>query len=419
MSVKLTKRIVDGAQTGERDIYLFDEDLIGFGLKITPAGRKVYLLQYRFQGSKKRMMIGVHGSPWTPDQAREEAKRLLGLVSAGQDPAEQKRQLKTLPTVADLCAHYLAEGTMHKKASTLYVDRGRIERHIIPLLGRKKVHELTRTDCERFLKAIAEGATAADIKTGSRGRAIVEGGPGTANRALGLLGAILTFAVHRGMRTDNPAHGVRKYRENRRDRFLSQEELARLGEALAKVESDGGNPVALAAIRALILTGCRKGEILGLRWCDVDFERGCLLLPDSKTGSKVVLLGAPALQHFGTLPRIHGNGFVFPGVKEGAALVGIEKIWLKVRDLAGLKDVTLHGLRHAFASVGVNAGLSLPLVGALLGHSSESMTARYGHLASDPIRQAADRISSQIAAALNGNKGEVVPLGPARQAKAH
>ncbi|MBF0428315.1 MAG: site-specific integrase [Magnetococcales bacterium] len=185
----------------------------------------------------------------------------------------------------------------------------------------------------------------------------------------------------------------------------------RLGSALITVEAEGGNPVALAVIRALILTGCRKGEILGLRWSDVNFEQGCLLLPDSKTGTKVVVMGAPALQHLAGLPRIQGNPYVFTGEKEGMALVGVPKVWEKVRNLAGLSDVTLHGLRHAFASVGVNAGLSLPVVGALLGHSSESMTARYGHLASDPIRQAADRISGTIAAALNGtSKAEVVPI---------
>lgn len=410
MAVKLIKRIVDAIQPGDKDVFLFDEDLIGFGLKITPAGRKVYLVQYRIRGIKKRVMIGVHGSPWTPDLARKEAARVLGLVTDGQDPADLKAQAKVASTVAELCALYLEEGTAHKKASTLYVDRGRIERHIIPLLGKKKVCDVTRADCERFLNAVSDGKTATDEKTKSRGRAIVSGGPITANRALGLFGAIMTFAVNRGLRADNPVHGLRKFRENRRDRFLSQEELTRLGDALVKVESEGGNPVALAVIRALILTGCRKGEILCLQWSQVNFEQGCLLLPDSKTGTKVVVMGAPAMQLLAGLPRIQNNPFCFPGWKEGSSIVGVPKVWERVRTLAGLTDVTLHGLRHAFASVGVNAGLSLPVVGALLGHSSESMTARYGHLASDPIRQAADRISGQIAAALDGNKAEVVPI---------
>ena len=411
MAVKLIKRTVDAALPGEKDVYLFDEDMIGFGLKITPTGRKVYLVQYRIHGAKKRVMIGVHGSPWTPDQARKEAGRLLGMVADGQDPAEQKANAKAMPVMAELCVIYLEEGAAHKKASTLYVDRGRIERHINPLLGRKRVDTVTRADCERFLKSVADGITATDEKTKSRGRAIVSGGPITANRALGLLGAIMTFAVNRGFRPDNPVHGVRKFRENRRDRFLSQEELSRLGAALVQVESAGGNPVALSVIRALVLTACRKGEILGLQWSQVSFEQGCLLLPDSKTGTKVVVLGAPALLLLSTLPHIQGNPFCFPGSKEGMGLVGIPKIWERVRALADLGDVTLHGLRHAFASVGVNSGLSLPVVGALLGHSGEAMTARYGHLASDPIRQAADKISGQIAASLNGSPlAEVIQL---------
>ncbi|MBF0179623.1 MAG: tyrosine-type recombinase/integrase [Magnetococcales bacterium] len=417
MQGTINKRLVDSLTITQTDTLLWDTEVKGFGLKVTPAGKRVYVLQFRQHGRLRRFTIGTHGSPWTPDQARQEAIKLLSRIAEGEDPAEAKAEAKVMPTVADLCAMYLEEGTAHKKASTLYVDRGRIERHILPMLGRQRVQDLTRADCERFLKSVAEGATSTDVKTGLRGRAMVTGGPGTANRALGLLGAILSFAVRRGMRADNPAHGVRKFRENRRDRFLSQEELARLGEALTRVETEGGNPVALAVIRALILTGCRKGEILGLRWSEVDFERGCLLLPDSKTGSKIVVTGAPALQHLAGLPRIEGNPYCFPGAKEGEALVGVPKVWERVRDLAGLADVTLHGLRHAFASVGVNAGLSLPLVGALLGHSSESMTARYGHLASDPVRQAADRISGQIAAALKGTpKGEVVEL-PARKVK--
>lgn len=411
MQGKISKRLIDSLAPGSTDLFVWDTDMKGFGAKVTPQGKRVYLLQYRQNGRLRRFTIGVHGAPWTPELARRDAGRLLGMIAEGHDPATQKAQAKAMPIIAQLCVIYLEEGAAHKKSSTLYVDRGRIERHINPVLGRKRVDQLTRADCERFLKNVADGMTATDEKTKLRGRAIVSGGPITANRALGLLGAIMTFAVNRGFRSDNPVHGVRKFRENRRDRFLSQEELSRLGAALAQVESEGGNPVALAAIRALVLTACRKGEILGLQWSQVSFEQGCLLLPDSKTGTKVVVLGAPALQLLTTLPRIQGNPFCFPGGKEGMGIVGIPKIWERVRALAELGDVTLHGLRHAFASVGVNAGLSLPVVGALLGHSGEAMTARYGHLASDPIRQAADRISKQIAASLDGApKAEVIKI---------
>lgn len=172
MVVKLIKRTVDAAQPGEKDIFLFDEDMIGFGLKITPTGRKVYLVQYRIYGTKKRVMIGVHGSPWTPEMARKEAGRLLGMVAEGQDPADQKAQDKTMPTMVELCDLYLSEGCAVKKASTLAIDRGRIARHIVPLLGRKRVDQITRADVQRFMTAVAEGKTATDIKTGPRGRAL-------------------------------------------------------------------------------------------------------------------------------------------------------------------------------------------------------------------------------------------------------
>ncbi|MEO5332998.1 MAG: site-specific integrase [Magnetococcus sp. YQC-5] len=417
MAVKLIKRVVDAALPGEKDIFLFDEDLIGFGLKITPAGRKVYLVQYRINGAKKRVMIGVHGSPWTPEQARKEALRMLGMVVDGIDPADQKAQAKAMPTMAELCDLYLAEGTATKKASTLAIDRGRISRHIVPLMGSKKVDQITRADVQRFMIAVAEGKTAADIKTGPKGRAIVTGGEGTATRCMGLLGAIFSFAVERGYREDNPVHGVKKYTGQRRERFLTGEELTRLGEVMAEMEQEGVNPVAIASLRLLLLTGMRRGEVLTLEWSHVDFEQRCLRLPDSKTGFKVVHMGAAALEILAGLPRIDGNPFCFPGAIEGHALVGLPRVWRKIRERAGLSDVRIHDTRHGFASIGVIGGMGLPIVGALLGHKTPSVTARYADLSADPLKLAADKISSQIAAALNGTpKADVVPITIAKRA---
>ncbi|MBF0429283.1 MAG: tyrosine-type recombinase/integrase [Magnetococcales bacterium] len=411
MAVKLTKTAVDGAQPGDRDIFLFDLEVMGFGLKVTPSGRKVYIVQYRINGAKKRVMIGVHGSPWTPEQARTEAKRLLGLVADGQDPAESKAQAKAMPTMEEICDIYLREGTALKKASTLAIDRGRIERHIKPLLGKKRVDQITRADVQRFMNAVASGQTADDIKTGPRGRAIVTGGQGTATRCMGLLGGIFTFAVERGLREDNPVHGVKKFPGQRRERFLTGEELARLGDALLEAEQEGVNPVAINAMRLLLLTGMRRGEVLTLEWSHVDMERCCLRLPDSKTGQKIVHVGAAALEVLARLSRLEGNPFCFPGAVEGHSLVGLPRIWRKIRERAGLSDVRIHDTRHGFASVGVISGMGLPVVGALLGHKTPAMTARYAHLSDDPVKLAADRISGTIAAALNGTpKAEVVPL---------
>ena len=408
---RLSKRTVDAIKSGEKDVYCWDSELKGFGLKATPTGRKVYLIQYRVDGRTRRVTIGPHGSPWTPETARKEAARLLAEVASGSDPAEEVKRNKQALTVSQLCNLYMEEGVFHKKESTRYVDQGRIERHIKPLMGKKRVQRLTRGDIERFMLAVANGKTATDVKTGFRGRARVSGGKGTANRAVGLLGAILSFAVARGMRPDNPAHGVKKFKEGRRDRFLSQEEMARMGVALSEAEKNGTNPIAIAAIRMLIFTGCRKSEMLTLEWAHVDFEHACLRLPDSKTGFKIVPLGAPGLSLLESLPRIEGNPYVFPGEKTGRHIVGVPRVWERIRTTIGLEDVSLHTMRHSFASLGVGTGLSLPIVGAILGHSSEAMTARYGHLSADPIKDAAERISSTIAAAMDGKPNEnVVPM---------
>ncbi|MBF0308911.1 MAG: site-specific integrase [Magnetococcales bacterium] len=414
MAVKLTKRMLDATVSGEQDAYLFDSEVTGFGVKITPTGRKVFICQYRATNQKKRVTIGVYGSPWTVDLARQEAVRLLGIVAEGGDPAADKAQAKNSPTMAELCDTFLQEGVADQKASTVAIERGYVARHVKPLLGSKRADQVTKADIQRLMVAIAEGKTAVDEKTGPRGRAIVTGGKVTANRVVALLGGVFTFAIERGLRANNPAHGLKKYPEQKRERFLSGEELARLGEALREAEQEGVNPTAIAALRLLLLTGMRRGEVLTLQWSHVDFERSCLRLPDSKTGAKAVHLGAAALELLAGLPRIHGEPFVFPGSIPGQPLVGLPRVWLKIRDRAGLSDVRIHDTRHGFASVGVTSGMGLPIIGALLGHTQASTTQRYAHLSADPLKLAADRISGTIAAALNGDKAEVIPLKKVR-----
>ncbi len=411
---RISKRSVDALKPGERDAYLWDSELSGFGLKVTPAGKRVFVVQYRLGGRKgrtRRVTIGRHGSPWTADNARAKAKRILGQVADGHDPAEARTQDRRDPTVAELCDVYLAEGCATKKASTLATDNGRIERHIKPLLGRRKVRSITRADVRRFMQDVAAGKTAANIKTGKRGRTIVEGGKGAATRTVGLLGGIFTFAVEKALRPDNPVRGVKRFKDASRERFLSAAELARLGDALAGAEREGESPFAVAAIRLLVLTGARKGEILTLRWEHVDMERGCLRLPDSKTGAKVIPLGAAALEALSEIPRIEGNPYVLPGL-EGRHFVGLQKAWARIRKRAELADVRLHDLRHSFASVAVSGGDSLYLVGKVLGHRHAGTTQRYAHLSDDPLRAVADRTSGKIAAAMKAGNGgaEVVRL---------
>jgi integrase len=431
---KITKRTVDAVRPNGTDQFLWDGKwdgaVKGFGLKITPAGRKVYVLQYRVggRGTPKRYTIGKHGD-YTPEQARGEAEKLRGDIRNNLDPAETKRRAiadrLTAITVKQLCEQYL-ENPPPKKTSTLAVDKGRIARHIVPLLGSKPVREVAPGDVRRFMSAVAAGKTKADVKTGKRGRAIVKGGKGTATRTVGLLGGIFSYAVTEGYRDDNPVRGIKRYPDHKAERFLSSTELKGLGDVLSAAEKawsayqaslaawqaggrtgprpraskEAANPTALAAIRLLLFTGCRKSEILTLKWDHVDFERGCLRLPDSKTGAKVVLLGAPTLLLLSGLTRTADNPYVLASANLGGHLVGLPKVWERIREAAKLKDVRLHDLRHSFASVGAAAGDSLLIIGKLLGHRDAKTTARYTHLADDPLRAAADRISSTIADAM-------------------
>src|SRR5207248_4780757 len=228
--------------------------------------------------------------------------------------------------------------------------------------------------------------------------------PIAANRALNLTSAMLSRAERWGLRPEgsNPCRRIEKFRERSRERFLGEAELARLGSALAAVERTDSPPLAaIAAIRLLVLTGARKSEVLTLEWRSVRLDRLLLELPDSKTGAKVIYLNAPAAQLLSSLPRIEGNPYVLPGERAGAHIVAIEKTWRRVRQAAGLDDVRLHDLRHSYAAVGAAAGFSLPLIGALLGHSEVATTQRYAHLADDPVRRANEAIGARIAAALS------------------
>ncbi|MDA5192670.1 site-specific integrase [Alphaproteobacteria bacterium LMG 31809] len=431
---------------------IWDSDVKGFGLRVNADGSKTYVLKYLFRGSQRWISIGKHGSPFTPDMARTEAMKLLGQAKAGIDPAEARKDARTAgKTVAELCDDYfkaaeagtvLTKFDVPKKASTLATDRRRIERHIKPLLGRKRVRDVTSDDIEDFLHDIAAGKTAADVKTGQQGRARVNGGKGTATRTVGLLGGIFSFAVKRRMRPDNPVQGVQRFKDNSSGRFLSNGELQTLGRTLADAEAawenhetavrnwetagkndkrpkkpgDAENPIALKALRLLILTGARKSEILTLRWAWVDAERGFLRLPDSKSGAKLVPLGSAVLELISSLPHMANNPHVFPGAKAGQYLVGLAKVWERIRAKAQLPELRLHDLRHSFASAGAAGGDSLLLIGAILGHKDPKTTKQYTHLANDPVRAASERISGRISAIMNNEPGAEIVQFPTRKA---
>ena len=428
MRAKITKRVVDGVEPMGATYLVRDSEVKGFVLVVTPAGAKSYAVDYRAgsgRGSpKRRLTIGKHGSPWTPETARIEAKRLLAEVAAGRDPATARQEDRKALTFGELIDLYLREGVGHKKHSTLKADRGRIEHHLRPLLGKLRADRIVRADVEQMRNAVTAGKTAERIESGDKRRSgsMATGGKGVAAQCVALVGALFAFAVERALCADNPARGVKKAPVRKVERFLSGAEIARLAEALDAEAQRSGNPYPSAAIKLLLLTGCRRGEIVDLRWDHVDFEHECLRLPDSKTGAKVVYLNAPARVLLQELPRMTDNPRVIPGMRADSASAAIENAWERVRAAAGLVGVRLHDLRHSFASVGAAGGLSLPIIGALLGHKHATTTARYAHLSADPLRAANDAVGVRIAAAMSrkteaASAADVVDL-PSRRGEA-
>ncbi|MFO1127731.1 MAG: integrase arm-type DNA-binding domain-containing protein [Rhodospirillales bacterium] len=406
--VGITKRAVDAAKPGASEYSLWDSEVKGFGVRVRRSGVKVYVVQYRAGKGRgnpvKRYTIGKHGAPWTPDMAREEAKRVLGEVAAGHDPASDRQATrqaeKDAPTVRQMAERWLVEHVDAKrKPKTAYDYRRIVNNVIVPAVGRKKMASLTHADIDQL--HYARRTT-----------------PYEANYAVRVLSALCNWAVRHGYRPDgsNPCRGLERFKETRRERFLSPRELRRLARALAAAERCGAvNPWQAAAIRLLIFSGARLGEVLAARWDWIDMEKGSLALPDSKTGAKVIHLNPPALEVLRTLPRLADNPYLICGRNPGAHVVNLEKPWRRVRQAALLPDVRIHDLRHSFASVAVAAGASLPLIGGLLGHSQPATTHRYAHLADDPLKAAADMVGTALAGMMAGTTGKTVKLRERRR----
>jgi integrase len=397
--VNLTKRAVETAvwhgRLGTAD-YRWDDDLSAFGLRIYPSGRKSFVVSYRARGRLHFHTLGQFG-PMTVHEAKTRALEVLGAVRRGDDPAGDRTSYRKAPTIADLAERFMREHARPKKKPTsIETDKRVWELHVVPRLGKAKVADVTRADVSRLHAEMAET-------------------PYQANRLLAVLSKAFNLAEVWGWRQDgsNPCRHVQRYREEKRERYLSPTELGRLDDALVEAaDAQLETAAAIAAIRLLILTGCRVGEILTLQWSEVDFEQKCLRLADSKTGRKTVYLNTAALQVLAGIERADENPYVIEGSKPGNHLVGLTRTWFRIRRRAGLAEVRLHDLRHTYASIGAGMGLSLPIIGKLLGHTQPVTTQRYAHLAADPMRQAAERIGATIEAALAGRpKAPVVEIG--------
>jgi integrase len=411
-----TKRRIDAMQPRET---LWDgggrEAVKGLGIRCREGGTKTFGLKYRVAGRQRWLTLGKFGSPLTVDMARNKAKKLLGEVADGRDPAEGILAEKRAGTVEDLCKSYReAVKTMPtrrgrlKAPGTLAVESGHIDRHIIPLLGTRKVPSITRRDIEKFQEQVAAGVTKATVKTTKRGKAIVKGGRGTAARCLNTLGAIFAYGVKLDLRDDNPVHGVVRFEGNAVKKFLSPAEMKSLGKAIVEAEAD--HPQAAAIIRLLAMTGARRSEIARLRWPWVDLHHGVLRLPNSKTGERLIVLGQSARDLIACLPRHNGTDLVFPPTRAGALYEGTPKVWRSIRDAAKI-TARIHDLRHHFASVAGELGYALPTISALLGHSIPGTTGRYLHHTDAALRTAADRIAAAVLARLEGRNAAVVQIG--------
>ena len=378
---RISKRSVDAVKAGGTDTVYWDGELTGFGLRVRRSGRKSYVVQTRIAGKLCWFTIGPHG-PLNPDQARARALEILACAKKGIDPRDADARREAEPSMADLGRRFLEEYVpVHCKPSTREEYRRSVRLFVDPVIGELRVPEVQRKDI-------------AALHHGLRDK------PYQANRTLGVLSKMFNLAEVWGWRPDgsNPCRHVKRYKEHKRERFLSPEETERLGQVLREAEEE--MPSAVAAFRLLLLTGCRMSEIRDLRWEYVKDD--CIELPDAKTGGRVVPLGPEARAVLSAIPREEDNPWVIAGRLPGSHLTDLQRPWRRIRKQAGLEDVRIHDLRHSFASRALALGESLTMIGKLLGHTQVQTTARYAHLARDSIQTAAARITGSIGGNLLG-----------------
>lgn len=417
---RISKRAVDAlrCRAGEDRQFLWDDAVAGFGVAAFPSGKKVYVAQFRKDGRSRRITIGEHGR-LTPDEARSQAKKLLGAVETGVDPIEQRRAARGVRRFREIADEFMQKHVASKRKDRTRYEYGLLLNvHILPVLGSRRIVDIRRHDVARLHSSLSDR-------------------PFTANRCLALISSIWTWASRRDevQFGNNPAKGIERNPENGRERYLTGDEFARLGDVLRIAETMGlpwsvdetkakaknapkldkrrtiADPFAVAAVRLLILTGARLREILHARWENVDFERGIIHLTNSKTGRKPIYLSSAALAILSDLPRVEGNPHVIPGGIAGRARVDLKRPWAAILKAAKLQGTRLHDLRHSFASIGAGASMGLPIIGRLLGQRQPQTTARYAHLQADPLRRAADTIGATLTAAMTSERTvAILPL---------
>ncbi len=410
-TAKLTKRVVDQSQPSDKRFEVWDSELRGFGLRVEPSGTKSYLLRYRpksfgSNAPKRFVNLGRHGAI-TPEQARQKALSILGEVALGADPAEATAKVMRSLSFAEAVELFLADHVRAKrKEGTASYYEWLFSSLITPELGKVKAAMVSRAQASKLHLKLRDT-------------------PYQANRVIAVISSLYTFLQKHGLVEDgvNPARGIERFKEEGRERYLSTEELSRLGAALREAETVGLpwdikeenkqskhlaapeqrrtklEPSCVLAIRLLLLTGARLREILKLKWKEVDLERGLVFLPDSKTGKKTIVLSSAAIALIQAAPRT--GQYVIAGATPDRPRADLKKPWLAIQKRSGLTGVRLHDLRHTFASIGAGASLGLPIVGKLLGHTQPQTTARYAHLDANPLRTAVDLISDQLGRAMD------------------
>lgn len=408
-NTKLTKRVVDALEPiPGKDYSIWDTEIVGFGVRIKPSGVKSFQLKYRnSRGDQRKKTIGKFPSV-TVEHAKKLAKIELGQIAAGGDPVETAKKERNELTVAELCDQYFAEAkagrvlyrNRPKKPSTLAVDKGRIEAHIKPVLGRRSVSKLKRADIEQFMFDVRDGKTACDVKLGPRRRSIVRGGEHVAAKSVTLLSAIYKFAIRKGYAEENPCLNIDKPASGKRTRYINEVEYNEIGEALQRAKDEGVSPILRDAVIAMMLTGCRRGEIFNLTWDEIDESGRCLNLLDTKTGPQMRPCGRAAFNHFNEMCSQDSGDWVFPSAVSDGPLKDVRKFMAWVERQTKIKGITPHVFRHSYATVAFELGFSELIIAGLLGHRLSSVTSRYAHKVDYVLADAADRVCETIATRL-------------------